>query len=1361
MKIFLYIFLPILFFSACTNSTSNSDSTSSSSSKIAYFYDTFTNGIQYNCGTISGITGDIDGKNGSFRYTKDCNVIFSIGKVHIGSINGNDINSTKLYPTTLLGLNTINSNDKRVVNILRFLQSIDDDNDPSNGINIIPLARDNLLSNSVESIDLTDIYLSENKLENIVKTVDINNSLVSTNDAISHFESTLREYVDNNIDTVGPSKPYLTKEIHPITNQSTTEVTVEVNGEENSDIYLAFNKDGNTSNLIFKSQNIKIGSSKKANLTLKFDDDSISYFYYFIQLRDDAGHLSEYLPIKVLKDFTPPFVLSNVRDINASDNDKFFITPNVTDTLNIKYSIVDKSEDNRSIHGDLFKINPQTGKIEFKEKPDFEDTNTTTFTIVARAMDEALNMTDILFNITLINQLDNAPQLNIYSDSIIIREKNDLNSFEYNLSSTLKSIDDAPDNVYSVSYLLNDQTDNLFIINENSGILKINPTKFNNEKLNYEYYENLNIPNNFDINISISNEYNSTNFILNVTIQNEIEEIPIIINNIQNSSVSEVNNDIISISSLSTNSQELDKKTVTKYNIVSINGYNTNPPAFEINPTSGEITTSSSNLSDYYVETNNSSSTNTYTIVVNATNLWWDGSEHNSSNISFDVNITNSIDFLPKITYSLIDANLSIPEIANTTTNILQVIPNGNNADENNIEQFSIQSVVKGSTTFTSHPFIIDSTTGLLSTVNKNLNNFYTETLNNSDVDTYTITIKAQNSFGIKLATSFDVNITNVIDNLPILLSATNLTYEENSSTPTTTNIYTIQTNASNYDESNISKFSIVSGNTNNKFAVDEINGTITLNSLLDWESEKNYSLVLNATNIWWDGSEHNSSNITLDINVSNIAEIAPIIKGVKNLQIHENISKNINILTIETNNTIFTNELEDEQMINSVEIIDNDGNFTLELNEDGDLPLLYLKTSNTINLNYSKKQQYNLQLKIGNDDSSVIKDLNITIVDDINKDLPLIVLLLQYNDINLTNTLSNIQNKIFTQATDGDKNLNDYFKRVSKEKFQFSYATETFDDDTNGLIVIDINDTHPQDNPTALNNDVKEALIKAGDFIDFASFDINKTVGNSSSKDGNITNDELAILVLVAGGERTFGDTNLSIGSKVFQIDLNQTVDGVDLNGSYAVMGELINNKLMDIGLMAKMLSNSILGFKKDEDKYIIENYGLMGNGYKAYDDNNISIPVHPNAYNKIKQGWVTPELVTKDTNLKFYYANSITSYNVFRINTSNPNIYYLLEYRDYFDNNSSTLNNYDNGLNFLESSFEGGIITWKVNETTGDNKNLEIVTLPNTSSNILTEGNSNISIKDDDNTTVFEYLQNGLKNTQDHTFNIEVNIP
>ena len=100
---------------------SSSSSTDSSSTVKGLFSDSPVTGLEYKTGTVSGIT-----ENGFFECKKGDNVTFYLGNVTFGTTECKSI----VTPVDL------SDNQTAIENMLIFLQSLDNDSDPDNGITI-------------------------------------------------------------------------------------------------------------------------------------------------------------------------------------------------------------------------------------------------------------------------------------------------------------------------------------------------------------------------------------------------------------------------------------------------------------------------------------------------------------------------------------------------------------------------------------------------------------------------------------------------------------------------------------------------------------------------------------------------------------------------------------------------------------------------------------------------------------------------------------------------------------------------------------------------------------------------------------------------------------------------------------------------------------------------------------------------------------------------------------------------------------------------------------------------------------------------------------------------------------------------
>lgn len=94
------------------------------SAQQGVFIDAAVQGLGFTSGTFTGRTDS----NGRFNYRTGETVTFTLGRTTLGSAPGGDV----VTPLTLAG--TSDETDQRVVNVARFLQSLDADGNPENGI---------------------------------------------------------------------------------------------------------------------------------------------------------------------------------------------------------------------------------------------------------------------------------------------------------------------------------------------------------------------------------------------------------------------------------------------------------------------------------------------------------------------------------------------------------------------------------------------------------------------------------------------------------------------------------------------------------------------------------------------------------------------------------------------------------------------------------------------------------------------------------------------------------------------------------------------------------------------------------------------------------------------------------------------------------------------------------------------------------------------------------------------------------------------------------------------------------------------------------------------------------------------------
>ena len=115
------------------------ESTGTTGLSFTTLVDGIVEGVEYT--SSSGITG-LTTKEGYFNYLFGDEVSFSIGNVSLGSVSSEDLASGNIFLQDIADVERTNLNDEYVENMAVFLQSLDENNDASDGITITEETRD-------------------------------------------------------------------------------------------------------------------------------------------------------------------------------------------------------------------------------------------------------------------------------------------------------------------------------------------------------------------------------------------------------------------------------------------------------------------------------------------------------------------------------------------------------------------------------------------------------------------------------------------------------------------------------------------------------------------------------------------------------------------------------------------------------------------------------------------------------------------------------------------------------------------------------------------------------------------------------------------------------------------------------------------------------------------------------------------------------------------------------------------------------------------------------------------------------------------------------------------------------------------
>ena len=292
---FLSIFITFIF---STSILLGGEATTTPTTKTGYFVGGATSGLTYLCDNGQG------GKtstNGAFTYdNSSCSKItFKINTVTLGTITSAAIPSdTKLYVTDFVGVERNNTTNKKAQNITRLLQSLDSNQNPKDGIEIID-------TNITINTTITDTT-NETDLTNILQKQYPSRTLLSLTCALVYLEEVLRDTEKLSVDSVPPCQPILLAP-KAITNNTTY---VDIIGEKNSKIFL----DGIDTNKTL-DLNGKYFDFKLTTKIMRNKKDS-----YLFTLKDSTEKISSDLNLTLFNDTDQPYFVdfASLRDQNLT-----------------------------------------------------------------------------------------------------------------------------------------------------------------------------------------------------------------------------------------------------------------------------------------------------------------------------------------------------------------------------------------------------------------------------------------------------------------------------------------------------------------------------------------------------------------------------------------------------------------------------------------------------------------------------------------------------------------------------------------------------------------------------------------------------------------------------------------------------------------------------------------------------------------------------------------------------------------------------------------------------------------------------------------------------------------------------------
>jgi M6 family metalloprotease-like protein len=298
------------------------------------------------------------------------------------------------------------------------------------------------------------------------------------------------------------------------------------------------------------------------------------------------------------------------------------------------------------------------------------------------------------------------------------------------------------------------------------------------------------------------------------------------------------------------------------------------------------------------------------------------------------------------------------------------------------------------------------------------------------------------------------------------------------------------------------------------------------------------------------------------------------------------------------------------------------------------------------------------------------------------------------------------------------NNNINDYYNKASYGNVTLSPANESFGTVNNGVVGwLNLGYAHPNTGSSTNDNNrtlTRNAIIAADPYVNFSVYDTNS--------DGYVDSDELAVVVIAAGYERSYSSVYTpNVWGHAWSLGWGAVsspiVDGVRVGdyhsdaGGYAQFGEIhrssaSNTHQATMGIMVHELGHLIFGFP---DLYDTDSssagagiFSIMASGSwgrAATDTYSGTTPVLPDAWLKYDIGWANPSVGSGITSITAAGSASATGSNVsYKQQTPLSYEYFLVENR--------RPEGYDRGLERWLGTGFGGLAIWHIDENTISSK-------------------------------------------------------
>lgn len=342
-----------------TNQTNENNNSDNQNVKYAHLVDSNISGVYYETNSYSGLTD----KNGSFKYSEDDKIVlFKVGEIALSEYNLSKLNTdTIIYPTDLANVDRTNINHPNVIKLLRFLQSIDEDTNTSNGINISKSLQDKFTT----SFHLLDDNITNNYIENELNNKEI--IYINESEAIKHFKKTLK--ISNIMQDTPPT--FNDNDFSPtISENNATSLNFSATDDEDSWIDLSFSLSGKDSEYFSITSN-----TGTVNFISAPDYETKQNYFFTITVTDSANNsVSKNVNITITNINTTGTILHNnvyYSEVTSPYTGKVWLDRNLgADRICQSYNDI-------SCYGDYYQWGRSTDGHEKSFSDTINDTNTT------------------------------------------------------------------------------------------------------------------------------------------------------------------------------------------------------------------------------------------------------------------------------------------------------------------------------------------------------------------------------------------------------------------------------------------------------------------------------------------------------------------------------------------------------------------------------------------------------------------------------------------------------------------------------------------------------------------------------------------------------------------------------------------------------------------------------------------------------------------------------------------------------------------------------------------------------------------------------------------------------------------------